>query len=202
MARVPVIAALILAMAVIAGCGKETDKDNTPAEASQSVVQEATPSTDEAQEAAAEVAEATESETMDAVESTEETKEENIEEIINNIDFSKYANAGECIQDLEQYDTLMIIVYNSGEGKKILLDGDSYMYEEADCFFLNRSSANSKLKTAYIKLDTGDIGAQVMEEFCAFPFNSYFENGLYTMVIVYNDGTQKEINIDFTFTQE
>ena len=34
MARVAVIAALTLAMAVIAGCGKETDKDNTPAEAS------------------------------------------------------------------------------------------------------------------------------------------------------------------------
>ena len=58
MARVAVIAALTLTMAVITGCGKETDKDNTPAEASQSVTQEATPSTDEAQESTAKVAEA------------------------------------------------------------------------------------------------------------------------------------------------
>ena len=88
MARVAVIAALILAMAVVAGCGKETDKDNTPAEASQSATQEATPSTDEAQESTAEVAEAIESETMDAVESTEETKPEI--SLVEEIDTNKY----------------------------------------------------------------------------------------------------------------
>lgn len=205
MARVAVIAALTLTMAVITGCGKEADKDNTPAEASLSVVQEATPSTDEAQEATAEVVESTESKTMDAVESTEEAKEVNIEEIINNIDFSKYANAGECINDLKQYETLMLIVYTDQGGKEILIDGDYHTYDETvedERFYLNRSPADSEIKETYIKSEEGIISATATNRSYRFPFETYFTDGLYTIVVVYNNGTKEEINIEFTFTQD
>lgn len=201
--QMAVIAVLILAMAVTTGCGNETDKGNTSIEASQSVTQETTPSTSEMLESTADVVESTESATVDAVESTEETSVENIEEIINNIDFSKYTNAPECINDLKQYDTLMVIVCDADAhgGKAILVDGDSYIYKESDRFVINRSPEDNEVKWAYIKADEGNIYATSTSKSYSIPFATYFSDGLYTIVVEYNDGSQQELTIDLTFEQ-
>ena len=177
------MAALILVLActlaVAAGCGKKTDEGTEPTTPSATVTKE---------ETTPEVVEPTESAPVETVEPTETALET---EDIKNIDLSKYSNIFECIEDLGNYDTLMIIV-DSGEEKEILLDGDSYTYNEEDSFLLNRSPQNSNLKEAYLKASDGEYKIDHTDDFYFLTFN---RDGEYTIVLVYNDGTEEEMTI-------
>lgn len=183
--KVALIVILVLTLAMATGCGKK--KNKTPTTPSTTVTKE---------ETTPEVVEPTESTPVETVEPTETVPEtEDVESIIENIDFSNYNNALECINDLKQYDALMLIVYNgdNGEGKKVLLDGDSYTPSESDIFFLNRSPQDSDLKEAHFKASNGEYGLDCTDYFYALP--SGFLSGSYTIILVYNDGTEEEMTI-------
>lgn len=108
--KVALIVILVLTLAMATGCGKK--KNKTPTTPSATVTKE---------ETTPEVVEPTESTPVETVEPTETVPEtEDVESIIENIEFSNYDNALECINDLKQYDALMLIVYDgdNGEGKK------------------------------------------------------------------------------------
>lgn len=177
--KAALILVLACTLALAAGCGKKTDEVTEPATPSTTVAQE---------ETTPEVVEPTESAPVETVEPTETVTET---EDIKNIDLSKYSNIFECIEDLENYDTLMIIV-DSGEEKEILLDGDSYTYNEEDSFLLNRSPQNSDLKEAYLKASDGEYKIDHTDDFYFLTFN---RDGEYTIVLVYNDGTEEEMTI-------
>lgn len=180
--KVALIVILVLTLAMATGCGK---KNKTPTTPSTTVTKE---------ETTPEVVEPTESTPVETVEPTETVPEtEDVESIVRNMDFSKYDNALECINDLKQYDTLMVIVYNGGEGKKILLDVDSYIANESDALFVNRSSQNTELKNAYIKSSTGEYELNDMEDAYLIPFS--LSTGSYTIVLVYEDDTKEELTI-------
>lgn len=183
--KVALIVILVLTLAMATGCGKKKNKTPTPTTPSTTVTKE---------ETTPEVVEPTESTPVETVEPTETVPEtEDVESIVRNMDFSKYDNALEYINDLKQYDTLMAIVYNSGEGKKILLDGDSYIANESDALFVNRSSQNTDLKNAYIKSSTGEYELNDMEDAYLIPFS--LSTGSYTIVLVYEDDTKEELTI-------
>lgn len=203
---------LALTLATATGCAKNDDTVASTQAPSENIAstQEATPSagadTTSVADAVgeAEAAKATEiaadapSETAEATAETEE----NIREIIADLDLTKYENAAECIEDLKKYKTPMLIVYDHGRAKEILMDGDSYTYAGAvgdEVFFLNRSPDDGNIKAAYIALEEGNISAFASIKSYAFPFHPHFTNGLYPIVIEYNDGTKDELTIDFTF---
>lgn len=182
--KVALIVILVLTLAMATGCGKK--KNKTPTPTTTVTKEETTP----------EVVEPTESTPVETVEPTETVPEtEDVESIIENIDFSNYDNAVECINDLKQYDTLMLIVYNSdiGGGKEILVDGDLYDASEADVLFLNRSPQDVNLKDAYIKSSTGEYQIDNTDDAYFITFN--FSTGSYTIVLVHQDDTKEELTI-------
>ena len=177
--KVALIVILVLTVAMATGCGKKKNKTPTPTTPSTTVTKE---------ETTPEVTKTTESTPVETVEPTETVTET---EDVESIDLSKYSNIFECIEDLGNYDTLMIIV-DSGEEKEILLDGDSYTYNEEDSFLLNRSPQNSNLKEAYLKASDGEYKIDHTDDFYFLTFN---RDGEYTIVLVYNDGTEEEMTI-------
>ena len=184
MRKLLVLAVLVLTLAMATGCGKKKNKTPTPTTPSATVTKE---------ETTPEVTKPTESTLVETVESTETVPEtEDVESIVENIDFSNYNNALECINDLKQYDTLMVIVYNNG-GKKILVDGDSYTTNESDSFFLNRSPKDADLKDAYFKASDGEYKIDYTDDFYSLDFA--LSTGIRTIVLEYNDGTKEEMTI-------
>lgn len=183
--KVALIVILVLTLAMATGCGKK--KNKTPTTPSTTVTKE---------ETTPEVVEPTESTPIETVEPTETVPEtEDVESIIENIDFSNYNNALECINDLKQYDALMIIVYDDNGGKKILVDGDSYATNESDSFFLNRSPKDSDLKDAYFKVSDGEYKIDYTDDFYSIYFGISSGSGSCTIVLEYNDGTKEEMTI-------
>lgn len=178
--KVALIVILVLTLAMATGCGKKKNKTPTPTTPSATVTKE---------ETTPEVVEPTESAPVETVEPTETALET---EDIKNIDLSKYSNIFECIEDLGNYDTLMIIV-DSGEEKEILLDGDSYTYNEGDKLILNRSPQNSNLKAGYLKTFDGEYEISYTDDF--YFLSPIKIEGEYTIVFVYNDGTEEEMTI-------
>ena len=184
--KVALIVILVLTVAMATGCGKKKNKTPTPTTPSTTVTKE---------ETTPEVTKTTESTPVETVEPTETvTETEDVESIIENIDFSNYNNALECINDLKQYDTLMVIVYNNG-GKKVLVDGDSYTTNESDSFFLNRSPKDADLKDAYFKASDGEYKIDYTDDFYSPSFGLSAESGIRTIVLEYNDGTKEEMTI-------
>ena len=180
--KVALIVILVLTLAMATGCGKKKNKTPTP---STTVTKE---------ETTPEVVEPTESTPVETVEPTETVPEtEDVESIVENIDFSNYNNALECINDLKQYDTLMIIVYDDNGGKKILVDGDSYTTTESDSFFLNRSPKDADLKDAYIETSDGEYKIDYTDYFYSLRFGDSAYSP--TIVLEYNDGTKEEMTI-------
>ena len=185
--KVALIVILVLTVAMATGCGKKKNKTPTPTTPSTTVTKE---------ETTPEVVEPTESTPVETVESTETVPEtEDVESIIENIDFSNYNNALECINDLKQYDALMIIVYDDNGGKKILVDGDSYIASESDMFFLNRSPQDSDLKDAYFKAHDGEYKINYTDYYYSLHFGLSDGSGSCTIVLEYNDGTKEEMTI-------
>lgn len=192
MVRVAVIAALILAMAVIAGCGKETDKENPPVEASQSVTQEATPSTDEAQEATAEVAEAIESETMDAVESTEETKPEI--SLVEEIDTNKYMVMPDWLVNAD-YDEPKLTVWGDNEAYML---SNGALFEGYGAIYLYIPGGISNVKQV-----SSNVYIEKLEDFYFIQtiYLNLNEKNEITCNITYNDDTQDSITVYFFRTK-
>lgn len=181
--RVAVIAVLILAMAVTTGCGKKKNKENTPVESSQSVTQEVTPSTSEAQESTAEVVESSET-----VESTEEVEPE--VNLVEEIDCNKYMVMTDWIVDAD-YDEPKITVW-SDDKAYMLSNGASYEGNGSIALYVPGGVSNVK-----------DISSNVyIEEMGDFYFiqpvylNLNEENEI-TCNITYNDGTQDTITVYF-----
>ena len=66
-------------------------------------------------------------------------------------------------------------------------------YHEEDIFLLNRSPQNSNLKKALIKTSDGEYKIDHTDElYLISPFEI---EGEYTIVLVYNDGTEEEMTI-------
>lgn len=184
--KVALIVILVFTLAMVTGCGKKKNKTPTPTTPSATVTKEETTS---------EVTKPTESTPVETVEPTETAPET---EDVESIDLSKYTSIFECIEDLKNYDTLMIIVY-ADEGKEILLDGDSYTYDKANNLFLNCDPKDDKIKEAYMKADDGSV-RDIMntDDFYYLPLNDFFSDGTYTIVVVYNDDTEQELTINFS----
>lgn len=184
--KVALIVILVLTLAMATGCGKKKNKTPTPTTPSATVTKE---------ETTPEVTKPTESTPVETVESTETVPET---EDVESIDLSKYTSIFECIEDLKNYDTLMIIVY-ADEGKEILLDGDSYTYDKANNLFLNCDPKDNKIKDAYMKSSNESV-SDIMhtDDFYYLALDGYFSDGLYTIVVVYNDDTEQELTINFS----
>lgn len=186
--RVAVIAVLILTMAVTTGCGKKKNKENTPVESSQSVTQEVTPSTSEAQESTAEVVESTESAPVETVESTEETEGNLVEEI----DINKYMVMSEWLVDAD-YDEPKITVWPlSHNSAYVLSNGASYEGNGAICLYIPGGISN-------VKDISSNVYIEEMEDFYFIQpvyLNLNEENEI-TCNITYNDGTQDTITVYF-----
>lgn len=192
--QMAVIAVLILAMAVTTGCGNEADKDNTSIVASQSVAQEATPSTSETQETTAEVAESTESATGDVVESTEETEAE--VSLIEEIDTDKYMVMSDWIVDAD-YDEPKITVWPlSHDSAYLLSNGALYEGYGAICLYVPGGVNN-------VKDISSNVYVEEMEDFYFIQpvyLNLNEENEI-TCNITYNDDTQDSITVYFFRTE-
>lgn len=211
---------LALTLATATGCGKNDDTVASPQAPSENIAstQEAAPSADADTAPAAdtasekEAAKATEAADTpsETAETTGETKTaENIREIIKNLDLTKYENSVEGIEDLKKYKTPMLMVWHAvyihDSAKKrwikqILVDGDSYTYDDGDCLIINRSPLDGNIKGAYIALEEGDIYAIITRKSCGFPLEPSYADGLYTFVVEYTDGTKDEMTIDITFS--
>lgn len=192
--QMAVIAVLILAMAVTAGCGNEADKGNTSIVASQSVAQEATPSTSETQESTADVVESTDSATGDVVESTEETEAE--VSLIEEIDTDKYMVMSDWILDAD-YDEPKITVWPlSHDSAYMLSDGASYEGYGAICLYVPGGVNN-------VKDISSNVYVEEMEDFYFIQpvyLNLNEENEI-TCNITYNDDTQDSITVYFFRTE-
>ena len=183
--RLVVIAVLILAMAVTTGCGKKKNKENTPVESSQSVTQEVTPSTSEAQESTAEVVESTET-----VESTDETESE--VDLVEEIDINKYMVMTDWIVDAD-YDEPKITVWPlSNDSAYMLSNGASYEGDGSIALYVPGGVSN-------VKEMSSNVYIEEMEDFYFIPtiyLNLNEENEI-TCNITYNDDTQDTITVYF-----
>lgn len=191
--RVAVIAVLILAMAVTTGCGKKKNKENTPVESSQSVTQEVTPSTSEAQESTAEVVESTESATVETVESTEETESE--VNLVEEIDTNKYDGMTEWLEDAD-YDEPKLTVWLKNTAF-LLSDGASYKGDGAICLYTPGGITNVKDVSSNVYIEKLENWYYITPVY----LNSNEENEI-TCNITYNDGTQDTITVYFTWILE
>lgn len=186
--RVAVIAVLILAMAVTTGCGKKKNKENTTVESSQSVTQEVTPSTSEAQESTAEVVESSET-----VESTEETKSE--VNLVEKIDTNKYDGFLEWLVEAD-YDEPKLTVWLDNTAF-LLSDGASYKGEGSICLCIPGGTSN-------VKDVSSNVYIEERGDFYLIPtvYLKLNEENEITCNITYNDDTQDTITVYFTWIEE
>lgn len=185
--KVALIVILVLTLAMATGCGKKKNKTPTPTTPSATVTKE---------ETTPEVVEPTESTPVETVESTETVPEtENVE----SIDLSQYSNAVDCINALQSYDTLMIIVWKSdnGGGQTILKNGDHYKNSMLSSLFFNRTPENGNIKD--VTLECNDNNAEIMDTKKSYGLITVVgEDVEYKVTFTYNDGTEETITVYIT----
>lgn len=187
MRKLLVLAVLVLTLAMATGCGKKKNKTPTPTTPSATVTKE---------ETNPEVTKPTESTPVETVESTETVPEtENVE----SIDLSQYSNAVDCINALQSYDTLMIIVWNSdnGGGQTILKNGDHYNNSMLSSLFFNRTPENGNIKD--VTLECNDKNANITQTRKSYSISRVSgEDVEYKVTFTYNDGTEETITVYIT----
>ena len=188
MRKLLVLAVLVLTLAMVTGCGKKKNKTPTPTTPSATVTKE---------ETTPEVTKPTESTPVETVESTETVPET---EDVESIDLSQYSNAVDCVDALQSYDTLMIIVWNNDNGgQTILKNGDHYndsMLSSCYCIF-NRTPENGNVKN--VTLECNDSNAKIMESKKSYGLMTVAgEDVEYKVTFTYNDGTEETITVYIT----
>lgn len=183
--KVALIAIFILVLAMTTGCGK--NKNTEPATSSTTVTKE---------ETTPEVVEPTESTPVETVEPTETVPET---EDVGSIDLSQYSNAVDCINALQSYDDLLIVVWKSenGGGQTILKNGDHYKNSELSSFFFNRTPENGNIKDA--TLECNDNNAEIMKTKKSYGLITVTgEDVEYKVTFTYKDGTEETITVYIT----
>ena len=183
--KVALIAIFILALAITTGCGK--NKNTEPATSSTTVTEE---------ETTPEVIEPTESTPVETVELAETVPET---EDVESMDLSQYSNAVDCINALQSYDDLLIIVWNSenGGGQTILKNGDHFNNSALSSFFFNRTPENGNIKD--ITLQCNDNNAEIRKTKKSYGFITVIgEDVEYKVTFTYNDGTEETITVYIT----
>ena len=179
--KVAPIAIFILALAITTGCGK--NKNTEPATSSTTVIKE---------ETTPEVIEPTESTPVETVELAETVPET---EDVDSIDLSQYSYVADCINALQAYDDLLIIVWNDDGGQTILKNGDHFNNSALSSLFFNRTPENVKNAV----LECNNNNAQIMEtkKFYAL-ITVTGEDVEYKVTFTYNDGTEETITVYIT----
>ena len=182
--KVALIAIFILALAITAGCGK--NKNTEPATPSTTVTKE---------ETTPKVVEPTESTPVETVEPTETVPET---EDVDSIDLSQYSNAADCINALQSYDDLLIIVWNSENGgQTILKNGDHYDNSAISALYFNRTPGNENVKD--VTLECNDNNADIMKTKKSYGLITVIgEDVEYKVTFTYNDGTEETITVYIT----
>ena len=182
--KVALIAIFILALAITTGCGK--NKNTEPATSSTTVIKE---------EATPEVIEPTESTPVETVELAETVPET---EDVDSIDLSQYSNAVDCINALQAYDELFIVVWNSENGgQTILKNGDHYDNSAISALYFNRTPENENVKDA--TLECNDNNADIMKTKKSYGLIPVIgEDVEYKVTFTYKDGTEETITVYIT----
>lgn len=182
--KVALIAIFILVLAMTTGCGK--NKNTEPATSSTTVTKE---------ETTPEVVEPTESTPVETVEPTETVPET---EDVGSIDLSQYSNAVDCINALQSYDDLLIIVWNSENGGQTILEnGDHYDNSVISALYFNRTPENENVKDA--TLECNDNNADIMETKKSYGLIPVIgEDVEYKVTFTYKDGTEETITVYIT----
>lgn len=186
MRKLLVLAVLVLTLAMATGCGKKKNKTPTPTTPSATVTKEETTS---------EVTKPTESTPVETVEPTETVTET---EDVESIDLSQYSNAPDCINALQSYDTLMIIVWNNDNGgQTILKNGDHYDNSIISALYFNRTPENGNIKD--VTLECNDNNADIMKTKKSYGLITVIgEDVEYKVTFTYNDGTEETITVYIT----
>lgn len=182
--KVALIAIFILALAITTGCGK--NKNTEPATASTTVTKE---------ETTPEVVEPTESTPVETVELAETVSET---EDVGSIDLSQYSYVLDCINALQVYDDLLIIVWNDDGGQTILKNGDHFDNSTSSSLFFNRTPEN--VKNAVLECnDNNANNAKIMESKKCYGLMTVIgEDVEYKATFTYNDGTEETITVYIT----
>lgn len=184
MRKLLVLAVLVLTLAMATGCGKKKNKTPTPTTPSATVTKEETTS---------EVTKPTESTPVETTETVPETED------VESIDLSQYSKAPDCINALQSYDTLMIIVWKSdnGGGQTILKNGDHYNNSMLSSFYFNRTPENGNIKD--VTLECNDNNADIMKTKKSYGLITVVgEDVEYKVTFTYNDGTEETITVYIT----
>lgn len=183
--KVALIAIFILVLAMTTGCGK--NKNTEPATSSTTVTKE---------ETTPEVVEPTQStpvETAELAETVSETKD------VESIDLSQYSNAADCINALQTYDDLLIIVWNSenGGGQTILKNGDHFDNSALSSLFFNRTPEKGNIKD--VTLECNDKNANITQTQKSYSISRVSgEDVEYKVTFTYKDGTEETITVYIT----
>lgn len=183
--KVALIAIFILVLAMTTGCGK--NKNTEPATSSTTVTKE---------ETTPEVVEPTQStpvETAELAETVSETKD------VESIDLSQYSNAADCINALQDYDDLLIIVWKSDNvgDQTILKNGDHYKNSASSSFFFNRTPENENVKDATLECNDNNADIMKTKKFYAL-IPVIGEDVEYKVTFTYKDGTEETITVYIT----
>ena len=181
--KAALILVLACTLAVAAGCGKKTDEVTEPTTPSTTVTKE---------ETTPEVVEPTESTPVETTETVPETED------VESIDLSQYSNAVDCINALQAYDDLLIIVWNNDNGgQTILKDGDHFETSTSSSspLFFNRTPENVKNAV----LECNNNNAKIMESKKGYGLMTVIgEDVEYKATFTYNDGTEETITVYIT----
>ena len=181
--KAALILVLACTLAVAAGCGKKTDEVTEPTTPSTTVTKE---------ETTPEVVEPTESTPVETTETVPETED------VESIDLSQYSNAVDCINALQAYDDLLIIVWNNDNGgQTILKDGDHFetSTSSSSSLFFNRTPENVKNAV----LECNNNNAKIMESKKGYGLMTVIgEDVEYKATFTYNDGTEETITVYIT----
>lgn len=183
--KVALIAIFILALAITTGCGKKKNKTPIPTTPSTTVTKE---------ETTPEVVEPTESTPIETVEPTETVPET---EDVDSIDLSQYSNAVDCINALQAYDDLLIIVWNDEGGQTILKNGDHFNNSMLSVFYFNRTPADDNIKDVTLECNDNNAGIVKTKKFYSFS-TVIGEDVEYKVTFTYNDGTEETITVYIT----
>lgn len=181
--KVALIAIFILALAITTGCGK--NKNTEPETSSTTVTKE---------ETTPEVVEPTESTPVETVEPTETVSE--IEDV-GSFDLSQYSYVVDCINALQAYDDLLIIVWNDDGGQTILKNGDHFNNSALSSFFFNRTPENGNIEDITLQCD--DNNAKIMKTKKSYALLTVIgEDVEYKVTFIYKDGTEEIITVYIT----
>ena len=181
--KVALIAIFVLALAITTGCGK--NKNTEPATSSTTVIKEETTPA---------VVEPTESTPVETVEPTEIVPET---EDVDSIDLSQYSNAVDCINALQAYDDLLIIVWNDEGGQTILKNGDHFNNSMLSVFYFNRTPVGNNIKDVTLECNDNNAGIVKTKKFYSFS-TVIGEDVEYKVTFTYNDGIEETITVYIT----